>query len=365
MDAMYAVILAGGRGERFWPISRYSRPKQFVTIFGGKPLLRLAVERLSGLIPPSRMVVVTSADLVESTRAVLPELSDSQVVGEPFGRDTAAACALGTAWVASRGGEDATVVVLTADHVMADAVVFRQTLLATARTIRQGGMIGTIGIVPTYPATGYGYLEVGDVLEGTAGEGVTPLRRVKRFVEKPDEETAREYVASGHHYWNSGMFLWTVRTFWEALELYQRPLFEMVKRLAGAWGQADFAERLQREYEQLEKISVDYAVMEKAHNLVAAPGNFGWDDVGTWVSAAAHLASVGEDNRLLGEGEFLEAQGNTLVNEEPGHVVAVMGAKDLVVVHTSDATLVCTKEQAAKLKTLVQQIAANRGKQFI
>ncbi len=359
---LFAVIMAGGRGERFWPASRFSRPKQFVSLFGGKPLLATAVERLRGLVPPERILVVTSADLAALSRETLPELPPENVLGEPFGRDTAAACALGTAWAAWKGGDSATVAVLTADHLVARPDVFRKTLADTAALVAREGAIGVMGIVPQYPATGFGYLEAGAPIDGGAE---TSFMAVKRFVEKPDEATARQYVASGRHFWNSGMFVWTVATFFDALKTFRPPLFEMAGRMRGRFGAADFDAALLAEYEKLEKISVDYAVMEKARNLVAARGDFGWDDVGTWVSAADHFEQVGDGNAAHGACEFLRATGNTVVNDAPDHLVAVMGVEDLVVVHTADATLVCAKRNAQELKELVRQIADRRGKAHI
>ncbi|MGI5869791.1 MAG: mannose-1-phosphate guanylyltransferase [Kiritimatiellia bacterium] len=360
---LHAVIMAGGRGERFWPVSRFSRPKQFVTLFGGKPLLAIAVERLQGLVPPENVLIVTSADLVALSREALPEVPPENVLGEPFGRDTAAACALGTAWAAWKGGDSATVAVLTADHLIARPDVFRQTLRDTAALVAREGKIGVMGIVPQYPATGYGYLEAGAPVEGAGG--ATSFMDVKRFVEKPDEATAKQYVASGRHFWNSGMFLWSVGTFMDALKSFRPPLFEMAERMRGKFGEPDFDAALLAEYEKLDRISVDYAIMEKARNLVAARGDFGWDDVGTWVSAADHFEKVDHDNAFHGACEFLKASGNTVVNTEPDHLVAAMGVEDLVVVHTKDATLVCTRQNAQNLKELVRQVADKRGKQFV
>ena len=198
-----------------------------------------------------------------------------------------------------------------------------------------------------------------------AGGSSTAFMAVKRFVEKPDEATAKQYVASGRHFWNSGMFLWSVATFMDALKSFRPPLFEMAGRMRGKFGAPDFDAALLAEYEKLDKISVDYAIMEKARNLVAARGDFGWDDVGTWVSAADHFEKDGDGNAVHGACEFLKAAGNTVVNDVPGHLVAVMGVEDLVVVHTPDATLVCAKRSAQDLKELVRQVADRRGKTHI
>ena len=351
---LYAAILAGGRGERFWPVGRASRPKQFVDLFGGKPLIALAVERLRGLVPPERVLVVTSRDLVPATRAALPALPPAQILGEPQGRDTAAACALATAWVGRAAGADAVVCILTADHLIADAAAFRRTLAAAADVVSRRPAMGLIGIRPTHPATGYGYVELGAPV---SGPGLPRgFRKVRRFVEKPNLGTAATYVRSGRFVWNSGMFVWRVSTFREALAAYRPALLAAMDRVAPKFGSPALGAALAREYARLEKISVDYAVMEKAPNLVAVRGDFGWDDVGTWASAGAHFPADAEGNAVHGLARTLAAHGNAVVNAEKGHLVAVFGAEDLVVVHTRDATLVCPKASSDGLKALVRAI---------
>lgn len=354
---IYAVILAGGRGERFWPVGRHSRPKQFVDIFGGRPLIAHAVERLRGLVDPSHVLVITSADLVRATRRALPMLAPGQILGEPQGRDTAAACATASAWVASLGGEDATVCILTADHLIADRKRFRETLAAAAEITAKRPVMSVIGIKPSFPATGYGYIEAGAPVSGSGLP--SGFRRVKRFVEKPNLGTATTYVESGRFSWNSGMFVWRAGVFAAALEKFRPALHSTYVKLRDAFGRPGFAKLFKAEYAGVEKISVDYAVMEKADNLVAARGDFGWDDVGTWVSAGAHFAKDAGGNAVHGDVVALAAAGNTVANVQKGHVVALFGASDLVVVHTADATLVCPKSSADGLKALVKSMAAD------
>jgi mannose-1-phosphate guanylyltransferase len=251
--------------------------------------------------------------------------------------------------------------VLTADHLIEDAETFRQTLADAADTVSSKPMIGVIGIVPEFAATGYGYIESeGDLDLGTA----TRFMQVRRFVEKPDEATAKKYVESGRHFWNSGMFLWAVSTFKSALREFRPQLLGMMERLEPKFGMPDFEDAFLAEYNQLDKISVDYAIMEKANNIVAARGDFGWDDVGTWASASDHFEQDAAANAVHGRCELLRASNNTVVNDDPGHLVAVMDVENLVIVHTSDATLVCKKEAAQGLKELVKQIALNDGKAF-
>jgi len=358
----YAVILAGGRGERFWPLSRTSRPKQFVEIFGGVPLLRIAAERLAGVVPPERVLVITSADLVGRSREALPEIPPENIVGEPFGRDTAAACALGTELVAalvrrqSRCADPARarVAILTADQLMADVPAFRRTLANAFFFADAQPVIVTMGITPTRISTAFGYIEADAPIVKGVPEG-TSFRKAVRFVEKPDAETAAMYLATGRYFWNAGMFIWSVATFRDALVRYRPQLADAMSALVPSIGTPEFAPALARVYGGLEKISVDYAIMEHATNIVMAEGDFGWDDVGSWTALADHFPADASGNVALGKAEILDGRDNIVVGDD-GHVVALFGVDDLVVVHTPDATLVCPKSRAQRLKDLVRRL---------
>jgi mannose-1-phosphate guanylyltransferase len=354
--ALFAVIMAGGRGERFWPLGRNSLPKQFVSIFGGKPLIRHAVERLDGLVPLENILVVTSADLVEQTVNALPMLPKENIVGEPFGRDTAAACALGTALVEKRGGTNAVLAILTADHLMKRPDIFRETLADAASVVASEDRISVIGITPQYPATGFGYINVDGKLQT---DTATKFHRVSCFVEKPNIERAKIYIESGHHYWNSGMFIWSVNTFKNALEKYCPTVKAMYDAVLPTIATPVFDATLLAEYNKLEKISVDYAIMEKAENIVSAVGNFGWDDVGTWISAGEHFPADDDGNRVYGDAVVLDSANNVAVNCIDGHLVGMFGVDDLIVVHTSDATLIASKQAAPELKKLVRELSSD------
>lgn len=355
----YAVILAGGRGERFWPLSRSAHPKQFVDIFGGKPLIRHAADRLQGVVPPDHLFVVTSADLVPITREALPELPPEQIVGEPFGRDTAAACALATELVAHHADQapEATLAILTADQLMVDIEAFRRTLSDGFERAADPASpsIVTIGIEPTFPSTGFGYIEAADPLP--PGPQGTAFQRVARFVEKPDADTASAYLAGGRHLWNSGMFLWSIQTFRDALARFQPTLASAFASLAPTIGTPEFEPHLLALYQTLGKISVDYAIMEKADNIVMARGTFGWDDVGSWTALPNHFPADTQGNVCVGSCHALQSSNNILLSRDPQHLIAVLGANDLIVVHTPDATLVCPRSQAAHLKQLVNSIS--------
>jgi mannose-1-phosphate guanylyltransferase len=348
---LYAMIMAGGKGERFWPLSTSRTPKQVLSLVGGKPLIQLAVERLEGLIPPERVLVVTGADLAEPIRANAPDLPPENVIGEPMPRDTAAACALGMAAVSARD-PDGVLCVLTADHVIGDHAVFHATLQDAARVAREQKALVTIGIPPAHPSTGFGYIEGG---EPVPFEGQTEFVKARRFVEKPDAAAAQAYIDSGTFCWNSGMFVWTVATFREALARHCPALKTMAQRMTPLFGGADFAAALEREYAGLAKISIDYAVMEQAGNIIMARGAFSWSDVGTWPALEDHFPKNEDGNVILGHGEVVDAEHNVVVSHE--RLTALVGVRDLVVVQAEGATLICHKDRAQDVKTMVRKLA--------
>lgn len=358
----YAVIMAGGSGERFWPLSTSARPKQFVSIFGGKPLIRHAVDRLEGLVPPERIIIVTADALVGATREACPSVPHDNIIGEPMRRDTAAACALSLGLVKARD-PNGVAAILTADQLMADVETFRRTLADAFSVASSNDAIVTIGIVPTCPATGFGYIECGD--ECSLGVG-TRMRRALRFVEKPDAATARSYVESGRFRWNSGMFIWSVATMGSAFASHAPQLLPLVDAAATATSGTMLAERIATIYPGLVKISLDYAVMEKCRNIITAEGDFGWDDVGSWPAIAAHMPADGNGNIVLGAVAAEDSRDNIVVNTADGRILAVLGCENMVVVQTPTATLVCPKDSAQNLKALVKAVsAAPDGGRFI
>ena len=347
----YAVILAGGRGERFWPLSTTARPKQFISLFGGRPLIALALERLEGAIPPERTLIITADDLLDATAEVARHLPPENLIGEPCPRDTAAACALACGIVAARDPEGV-VAILTADQLMTDIETFRQTLRDSFTAASSGQHIVTIGIPPTYPATGFGYIEAG---EGMEFHTSTPFRHARRFVEKPDAVTAAQYIASGNYCWNAGMFIWHVQTMRKTLTTFVPELTILLDLPAKATSCVDLHEQLAAIYPTLRKVSIDYAVMERADNIVMAQGAFGWDDVGTWPAVAGHFAADADNNVVIGSCETINASGNVVVSED--RLTAIIGCNDLVVVQSENATLICPRDRAQEVKLLVQRLA--------
>ncbi len=346
----YAVIMAGGRGERFWPLSTSKRPKQLLDLVGERALIAQAVDRISELIPPGNVFVVTNADLVVATRAALPELPAENIIGEPMGRDTAAAVALGCALVEAKDPA-AAFCILTADQVMGDLPVFRATLRDALALALQEPVLITLGIRPAHPDTGFGYICAG---ERHAEQGETTFFRVQKFEEKPNLARARQFVSEGNYYWNSGMFIWSVATLREALERYCSPLVCMMDAVKPVLGGERFLSVLRTRYEMLSKISIDYALMEKADNILMAEGTFAWDDVGSWPALQNHFSPDEDGNTVIGNGEMLDSRGNILYSRN--RLTACIGVKDLIIVQAEGVTLVCPKDRAQDIKLLVKAL---------
>jgi len=353
MAGRYAVIMAGGKGERFWPLSTSKHPKQLLALVGEQPLIAQAVDRLDGLISPENVFVVTNADLVEATQAAAPMLPPENIVGEPVGRDTAAAVACGGALVAAKDPEGV-FAVLTADQVMGDLDVFKATLRGGMDLAEQNEILVTIGIQPFFPSTGFGYIESGDAF-GEA-EGVH-FKKAVRFVEKPDEPTAQAYLDAGKFFWNSGMFIWSVPTLGNAFAAHCPEMKKLMDELIGFAARGDISQGLEKTYPPLGKISIDYALMEKADNIVMACGTFTWDDVGSWPALESHFPKDEGGNTLIGECEQVDSTGNIIYSKD--RLTAVIGVENLVVVQAEGVTLVCPKEKAQDVKKMVSKLLSN------
>ena len=351
MADAYAIIMAGGNGERFWPVSTPERPKQFVSLFGGKPLIRHAADRLAGLIPPERTLVVTAQRLVRQTQRALPQIPRANIVGEPCRRDTAAAVACACGLVKRLGGPDAVGCILTADQLMEPAAKFRRVLKDAISVAAKTDAIVTVGLVPDYPATGFGYIEIGARADFKAQ---TQFNQVRRFVEKPDEKTARRYLASRRFYWNSGMFIWKASTMERAFQAAAPDIAGLIPAVETA---RSLPTVLRRVYPALRAISVDYAVMEKAPNILVARSAFAWDDVGSWWAIPRHFPSDADGNACLGQTAVLDTRDSIVVSDD-NHLTALIGMKDVVVVHTAKATLVCPKDRVQDVKKLVRTLSA-------
>lgn len=355
MPERYVVIMAGGRGERFWPQSRLRRPKQLLPIVGDSPLLKQTVDRLAGLVPPENIYVITNTEQAPAVAEICPEIPAEQIVAEPEGRDTAAAVGL-AAILVRRRDPDATFAVLPADHVIKDSEGFRRVMTAAFEAATRQDALVTIGIEADMPATGYGYIHRGE--EGAPANGL-PIYTVRRFVEKPDVETAQTYIDSGEYFWNAGMFIWRVPVVVAAFEQYAPELWAGLLGVDQSLADgATLDAALATHYGSLKKISVDYAIMEKADNVLTIPSAFDWDDVGAWPALARHLDPDTDGNVSRGDSVIHDSKGNIIISGK-GHLVAVLGIEDCIVVHTGDATLVCPRDRAQDIKQLVKQIASD------
>ena len=360
----YVIIMAGGRGERFWPVSREKTPKQLLKLLWDRTLLQQAVDRVLPLVPLKNIFVITNALQAPQVRRQLPKLPKDNVIAEPMGRDTCAAVTLGAALVGARS-PTAVMAVLPADHVIPEQKPFQQVLGDSLDLASRGQVIVTIGIKPTDPNTGYGYIHVGEPLPPP--QGVKPYKttfcKAEKFVEKPWHERAVEYVNSGHYRWNAGMFIWSFVTLTQGLEQHQPAMAEACRRwFAAAKTPARLRRLLAKDYPELKKISIDYALLEHAHNVVVADGAFPWDDLGSWTALARHLPADADGNCAVGDLVPVEASHNIVFDARVKHrtPIALVGLRDAIVVQTDDATLVAHRCQAQKVKELVQKLAADK-----
>lgn len=346
----FACIMAGGSGERFWPMSRNRLPKHLLKLFSERTLLEETVRRVETVVPRANIFVLTNEVQLPATRDALKGLlAPEHIIAEPAKRDTAPAAALATALVRARAGENATLALLPADSFIADTARFgRQLAAALPRAAGSAGIL-TIAIKPDHPATGFGYLELGDEL-ATAPGGV--VREVRRFVEKPDLATARRYVESGQFAWNAGMFFWRVGTFLAEADRNAPELSAFVREFPSARASVDkfLAER----FVALPKISVDYAIMEKARTVETLLADFDWDDVGLWTAVPKHVAVDADGNATRGAVYATDASNNIALSN--GRTIALVGVKNLVVVETGDAVLVCHRDAVQDIKKITQKL---------
>lgn len=354
----YVVIMAGGRGERFWPESRLKRPKHLLPIVGGKPMLAQTVERLGAVVPPEHVLVVTHAEQVSAVREVCSMLPAENIIGEPVGRDTAAAVGLATLLVKHRNPE-AAFAMLPADHVIHDAAGFQRVIAQAFEAAERDDALVTVGIRPTYPATGYGYIEQGIGIGEVDGR---PVYSVAQFKEKPDLAHAKEYVASGKFYWNAGMFFWRVPVISECFNAFTPGLWAALQAIDEGLAAGRKLDGLLAEfYPDLEKISIDFAIMEKAKKVQMVESGFDWDDVGAWPAVARHFPEDETGNVSRGEVVIHDGSGNIAIAAKD-HTVTLVGVDDLIVVQTADATLVCRKDRSEDIKQLVKTLAADPAK---
>jgi len=358
----FVIIMAGGRGERFWPVSRENTPKQLLALLGKHSFLQEAVDRVMPLVPAKNIYVITTEAQLPEVRKQLPKIPKQNLIAEPMGRDTCAAVTLGAALVGARS-TTGVMAVLPADHIIPDEKKFQRVLNDSFDLASRGQAIITIGIKPTEPATGYGYIRVGEPLPPPPGAKPykTVFHRAEQFVEKPHFDRALEYLNSGQYRWNAGMFIWSFVTITEGLQKHQPEMYEACQRwFKVATNPAKLAKVLAKEYPDLKRISIDYALMEHAQNVIVADGAFEWDDLGAWNALARHLKADPEGNAAVAD--FIHVDGarniiydaRTKAHRTP---IAVVGLRDSILVQTDDAVLLAHKSQAQKVKELVKRLA--------
>lgn len=361
----HAVILAGGRGTRFWPCSRTRTPKQLLNIFGKQTMLQQTVARLRPLIPSQRLWTVTNAEQAAALKKQLPAAARHRVLVEPIGRNTAAAIALAAFHIRRAAKGDALMAVLPADHYIAQEEKYRAIVAAALEAAREPGRIVVLGIPPTHPETGFGYIEREANSPGPQASAQFPVYPVRRFTEKPALETAKLYLSYGNFYWNAGMFFWRVSTFLENLKRHLPATHDALEKLSAAIGARSYAKKLRAIYHKLDNISVDYAILEPATakdsgcRTFVIPAEVGWSDIGSWGAVYALHAQAGaadsSGNVLLSPGYALDSSGNLI--SAPNKFTAVIGANDLVVVETPDALLICPRDRAQEVAKLVKLLA--------
>lgn len=358
---LHAIIMAGGSGTRFWPLSRAATPKQLLQLVGDRTMIRATVDRLGDLVTPQRTLIVTNEKQAEAIATQLPELPSSSILGEPCKRDTAPCIGLAALHV-SRDDPDAVMAVMPADHVIRPDATFQQAIRQAADLVEQSpGRIVTFGIRPTYPAEIFGYIQRGQTLDGPGGPGVY---RVEKFREKPDAKTAAEYLASGDFYWNSGIFVWRARTILDALAEHQPRLCQHLQTIEAAHGAPHYEETFRREFAAVAGVSIDYAVMEHATDVAVIEAPFEWDDLGSW-QALARLEGVDADgNTLLGRHLGVDTR-DTIVRTDDDHLIVTLGLQGAIVVHTQNATLVADRHAEEHIRQVVKRLEELGWEQYL
>jgi mannose-1-phosphate guanylyltransferase len=367
--SVHAVILAGGRGTRFWPRSRTRTPKQLLNIVGKSTMLQQTVERLRSLIPPQQIWTVTNSEQATALAKQLPAAARKRVLTEPVGRNTTAAIALAAIHVRHATKGDAVLAVLPADHYIAQPERYGEIVSAALEIAREPNRMIVLGITPTRPETGFGYIERGES-KHTVNESV--YFPVRRFTEKPQLSLAQEYIASGNYFWNAGMFFWRVSTFLDALKEFLPSTYKALDELSAHIGKTSYRSRLAKIYPKLENISVDYAVLEKAASgaqtakqasVFVIPADVGWSDIGSWAAVYELLAKHPGENILDGDGHVLDANGNFLWSSTK--FIAAVGVHNLVVVETEDALLICPRERSQDVSKIVKSLEERKLKKLL
>lgn len=349
--------MAGGRGERFWPKSRKNLPKQFLSLTNdSRTMIQLTVDRIKPLVDIKDVYIATNKNYLPLVKEQLPDIPSENIICEPIGRNTAPCIGLGAAHIAKNNG-DALMMVLASDSLIKNDELFVDTLRQALDIAQKDKNIVTMGITPNYPETGYGYIKFD--AQKKNGEAF----KVERFVEKPDLEKAKEYLADGSYLWNSGMFVWKASTVLGGIQEFMPDLYAGLQKIQAAVGTADYQNVLESVFPTLPSESIDYGVMEKARDIYTLPGDFGWDDVGSWL-AVGRIKSLDDTNSAI-EGNVVAVNCSDNVIQGGKKLIAAVGLKNTIVVDTDDAVLICAKESAADIKKLLQTLRDQKREEFL
>ena len=363
---LHAIVMAGGSGTRFWPASRAALPKQLLPLAGAKTLLADTIDRLDGLVPADRVMVVTAARLLDTVQRQVPQVPDTGLVGEPCKRDTAPCIGL-AALLVSRHDPDAVMAVMPSDHVIGPADRFRAAINQAAALVTAApGRLVTFGITPTYPAECFGYVQAGEPLAPAAGAGPAAARvfAVAQFREKPPAAVAREYLAAGNFLWNSGIFVWKAATILAALAERQPECLSHLRRIADAWDSPHRDHVFAEEFAAIKGISIDYAVLEHARDVLVIEAPFSWDDLGGWSAVARQRGGDADGNTVVGRHLGIGST-RTIVHAGDDHLVVTMGLEDMLVVHTSDATLVAHRAHEESVRKVVAELEKRGWSEYL
>ncbi|MHC4270124.1 MAG: mannose-1-phosphate guanylyltransferase [Planctomycetota bacterium] len=344
---LYAVIMAGGSGTRFWPWSRKKTPKQLLKITGQKTMISQTVDRIISEISPENIYIVTTSSLADSIKEELPQIPAKNIVSEPFGRNTAACIGLAATIISNRD-PNAIMAVMTADHIIGPPDLFLKSLKCAEKLATESNTLITFGIKPEEPSVNYGYLQRS---ENFINLHDFTIYDVKCFTEKPDRATAEDFVKSGNYYWNSGIFVWSVNTILENINTLMPELSQGLARIGQSLGTPEEPKAIYNEYEKFENISIDYGVMEKASNVKIIEADFNWDDVGSWLAIERLNTPDQNKNTILGKHCGLNTQGNIIIGNKE-HLITTINVSDLIIVNTEEVTMVCNKNNAEDIKKL-------------
>ena len=358
---MYIVLMAGGIGTRFWPRSRANMPKQLLNIFGNKSMLRMTYERIKKLTSDDKIIIITSMELSQQVKEHIPELPEANIIAEPFGRNTAPCIGLASAIINKRANKNEVMVVLPADHLIENDEDFRDTVGIAADYVRENNCLMTIGIAPAYPETGYGYIQQAEKIQTIHNKNIF---KVKTFAEKPNLETAQRFIASGDFFWNSGMFIWNVGTIMHSFDEYQHDLMHGISEIEKYLDTPRMNEAIYDLYSKIKSISIDYGIMEYAKDVHVIQADFKWNDIGSW-EAVFNIAQKDQNKNAVTAKDYISinSKNNYLFSEKK--MVAAIGIKDIVLVDTDDAILICKKDQSQMVKELVEEIKKTDLKNYL